>query len=217
MLGYIVLLIAFPADMSLWVTPAGGERLTLVQTLQSIFTGTPPADGITGATPLESFRHRGALTALEWQRNSGLYGHLFTLTNGNGWQQINLAFLVGGLMMLRWRLFTWHAPLSMLLALAIMALIFQDGGSSQGHGSVLFHLFSGGTMLGAFFILTEPVSGATTPRGRMVFGAGVGVLVFVIRAFGGYPDAVAFAVLLMNLAAPTIDHYTLQSRRHAAP
>jgi len=63
-------------------------------------------------------------------------------------------------------------------------------------------------MLGAFFIVTDPVSGATSNRGRLVFGIGVGVLVYVIRAWGGYPDAVAFAVLLMNLAAPTIDYYT---------
>ena len=63
-------------------------------------------------------------------------------------------------------------------------------------------------MFGAFFIVTDPVSSATSLRGRLIFGAGVGALVFVIRAFGNYPDAVAFAVLLMNLAAPFIDQYT---------
>ena len=63
-------------------------------------------------------------------------------------------------------------------------------------------------MLGAFFIATDPVSASTTPRGRLLFGAGVGVLTYVIRTWGGYPDGVAFAVLLMNMAAPTIDQYT---------
>jgi len=63
-------------------------------------------------------------------------------------------------------------------------------------------------MLGAFFIATDPVTAATTPKGRLIYGALIGVLVFVIRSLGGYPDGVAFAVLLMNLAAPTIDHYS---------
>ncbi|MFN5745850.1 MAG: RnfABCDGE type electron transport complex subunit D, partial [Methylococcaceae bacterium] len=72
----------------------------------------------------------------------------------------------------------------------------------------LFHLFSGGTMLGAFFIATDPVTAATTPGGRILFGSGIGLLVYIIRSWGGYPDGVAFAVLLFNLAAPTIDYYS---------
>jgi electron transport complex protein RnfD len=63
-------------------------------------------------------------------------------------------------------------------------------------------------MLCAFFIATDPVSAATTPRGRLYYGAGIGILVYVIRTWGGYPEGVAFAVLLMNMAAPTIDYYT---------
>jgi len=63
-------------------------------------------------------------------------------------------------------------------------------------------------MLGAFFIATDPVSAATTPRGRLYYGAGIGVIVYVIRTWGGYPDGIAFGVLLMNMAAPTIDYYT---------
>jgi electron transport complex protein RnfD len=75
-------------------------------------------------------------------------------------------------------------------------------------GSPLFHLFSGGTMIGAFFIATDPVSGSTTLKGRLVFGAGVGALTYIIRIWGGYPDGVAFAVLLMNMLVPLIDYYT---------
>jgi len=69
-------------------------------------------------------------------------------------------------------------------------------------------LLSGGTMLGAFFIATDPVSGSTTLKGRIVFGAGVGILTYVIRIWGGYPDGVAFAVILMNMLVPLIDYYT---------
>ena len=63
-------------------------------------------------------------------------------------------------------------------------------------------------MLGAFFIATDPVSGCTTPRGKLIFGGCVGLLAYIIRVFGGYPDGVAFAVLLMNLSAPLIDLLT---------
>jgi electron transport complex protein RnfD len=89
-----------------------------------------------------------------------------------------------------------------------MSLLFWHGSGSDSNGSPLFHLFTGATMLGAFFIVTDPVSGATSNLGRLIFGAGVGVLIYVIRTWGGYPDGVAFAVLLMNLAAPTIDYYS---------
>lgn len=82
----------------------------------------------------------------------------------------------------------------------------------------MLHLFSGATMLGAFFIITDPVSGATSNKGRLIFGAGVGLFTYVIRAWGNYPDAVAFAVLLMNFAAPTIDNYTVpRTYGHKAP
>ena len=72
-----------------------------------------------------------------------------------------------------------------------------------------FHVFSGAAMLGAFFIATDPVSAATTDRGRLIYGAGIGLLTYVIRTWGGYPDGVAFAVLLMNMAVPAIDRYTV--------
>ena len=73
----------------------------------------------------------------------------------------------------------------------------------------MLHLFSGGTMFGAFFIITDPVSSAVSNRGRIIFGAAIGVLIYIIRVWGNYPDAIAFAVLLMNFAAPFIDYYTL--------
>ena len=96
----------------------------------------------------------------------------------------------------------------MLTTLALMSALFYDGGSSNSGGSPLFHLLSGATMFGAFFIITDPVSSAVSNRGRLVFGALIGALVYLIRVFGNYPDAVAFAVLIMNLAAPFIDQYT---------
>ena len=138
-----------------------------------------------------------SLTIDELWRNPA-FGHF----GGIGSEVVNLAFLAGGLFLLHKRLFSWHAPVGMLGALMLMSLVFWNGSGSDSNGSPLFHLLSGATMLGAFFIVTDPVSSATSPRGRLIFGAGVGVLVYVIRAWGGYPDGVAFGVLLMNLAAP---------------
>lgn len=204
MLGYVVLLISFPVEMTTWAAPLAGQGAGPLEAAGSIFLGGGAPDGFTGATPLDAFRHRGGQTSAEWWLASGLAGHLAA----RGWEWVNAGYLLGGLLLIRRGLFTWHAPGAMLGALALLAVLFQDGGSSQGHGGVLLHLLSGATMLGAFFILTDPVSSATSTRGRLVFGAGAGILLFCIRAFGNYPDAVAFAVLLMNLAAPLIDHYT---------
>ena len=121
---------------------------------------------------------------------------------------VNLTFLAGGLFLLQQKVIRWQAPVGMLGALFAASLLCWNGSGSDSNGSPLLHLFSGATMLGAFFIVTEPVSGPDSARGRLYFGIGVGLLTYAIRTWGGYPDGLAFAVLLMNLAAPTIDYYT---------
>jgi electron transport complex protein RnfD len=164
-------------------------------------------DGYTGATPLDIVKQNTGLTI------QGLYLENTMFNSGRfagaGWEWINLAFLVGGIYLLYKKIFTWHAPLAMLAALTVLSAVFYDGGSSSSPGSPMFHLLSGATMFGAFFIVTDPVSSAVSTRGRLIYGAGIGALVYIIRAWGNYPDAVAFAVLLMNFAAPFIDYYTL--------
>jgi electron transport complex protein RnfD len=95
----------------------------------------------------------------------------------------------------------------MILAIALLSTIF-NGINSSHYASPLFHVVAGATLFGAFFIATDPVTGATTPLGKILYGAGIGILVYVIRTWGGYPDSVAFAVLLMNITAPLIDKYT---------
>jgi len=111
-------------------------------------------------------------------------------------------------MYLIWKkIIAWQLSVAFLTGLAGMSLLFSLF-AAETYASPLFHLFSGGTMLAAFFIVTDPVTAATTSRGYWIFGIGIGVLVWIIRTWGGYPDAIAFSVLLMNMAAPTIDHYT---------
>jgi electron transport complex protein RnfD len=206
MVGYVVLLISFPLEMTLW--PAAGNYPDLASTFSLFFTGSLPGagsiDAVTMATPLDTLRTRLGLGDTLTELRSGA---LFGLAGGAGWEWVNLCFLAGGLFMLKLRVIQWRIPASMLAGLALTALVFHLY-DPDTYASPLFHLFSGAAMLGAFFIATDPVSASTTPRGRLWFGFGIGILTWVIRTWGGYPDGVAFAVLLMNLAAPTIDFYT---------
>ena len=201
MLGYVVVLISFPLEMTRW---PGIAQVSPGEGLQLIFGLAPLADGWVQATVLDTLKLNHSLTLQELYDSHAAFG----LLGGAGSEWVNLAFLLGGLFLLYKKVISWHAPLGMLLVLLVMSLLFWNGSGSASHGSPLLHLLSGATMLGAFFIITDPVSGATSPRGRLVFGMGVGIILYVIRAWGGYPDAMAFAVLLMNLAAPTIDYYT---------
>lgn len=201
MVGYVVALVSFPQNMTAWPAP---HEVGLSGGIQQILGISSLPDGWSQATALDLLKTNKTLTVKElWQGNPA-----FGLLGGRGSESVNLAFLVGGLFLLHRRLISWHAPVAMLGALFTLSLLFWNGSGSDSKGSPLFHLFSGATMLGAFFIVTDPVSGATSNRGRLIFGAGVGILVYVIRAWGGYPDGLAFAVLLMNLCAPTIDYYT---------
>ena len=204
MVGYVVLLISFPVQMSSWAVPRElGAVPGIAEALQRVFL-PGSIDALTGATPLDLLRQNTGLLFDDLMKTRPeLSGWA-----GVGWFEVNLAFLAGGLWLLYRRVFTWHAPIAMLATLALCALMGFDGGSSQSGGSALFHLFSGASMFAAFFIITDPVSSAVSNRGRLIFGALIGLLVYLIRVLGNYPDAVAFAVLLLNFCAPFIDHYT---------
>ncbi|MBT4163707.1 MAG: electron transport complex subunit RsxD [Porticoccaceae bacterium] len=212
MVGYVVLLISFPIEMTTWVTPIsllpeGVQHPELWESLSIVFAGNTPIDGITGATPLDVFKHSSGLVVDQIYHDEALFNQASFA--GVGWEWVNVGFLIGGIILLKTRIFTWHAPLAMLGTLALMSILFWDSGSSASPGSPVMHLFSGASMMGAFFILTDPVSSAVSNRGRFIYGSLIGLLVYVIRAWGNYPDAVAFAVLLGNFAAPFIDNYTL--------
>ena len=210
MVGFVVLIISFPLQMTMWSQPAGvlGDNLTLADTVRLIFTGVlPPGsmlDGLTMATPLDAAKTQ---LGLDYTWSEILATPLAGRFGGYGWEWINFAFLIGGLWLWRQRAIHWQISVGLLGALFVVALLFHIA-DSDSFASPLFHLFSGATMLGAFFIATDPVSAATTPRGRLYYGAGIGILIYIIRTWGGYPEGVAFAVLLMNMAAPTIDYYT---------
>jgi len=220
MVGYVVLIISFPIEMTTWAAPRDilVDQQTLmgpIEALGRIWANTP-FDAYSGATPLDLFKHQDGLTIQQIWNEQPLFNH--ARWAGAGWEWVNLGFLAGGAFLLYKKIFTWHAPVAMLVSLTIMSALFYDNGSSNSGGSPLFHLLSGGTMLGAFFIVTDPVTSAASQLGRLIYGAMIGVVVYIIRAWGNYPDGVAFAVLLMNFAAPFIDFYTVpRSYGHQKP
>ncbi len=210
MAGFCLMIVAYPALMSQW--PAAGQ-LDFSTQLQLIFGGVREVDAITGATPLDALRTALRSAASPDSELHGLRaaqlmdGPAFGYLGGKGGEWVALGYLVGGLWLIQRRIITWHIPVAFCGALFASALVLW-GLRPEGFASPLFHLASGGAMLGAFFILTDPVSGATTARGKLLFAAGAGVLTWVIRSFGAYPDGVAFATLLMNILVPLIDMKT---------
>ncbi|MCO7222923.1 electron transport complex subunit RsxD [Pleionea sp. CnH1-48] len=225
MCGYVLLLISFPVAMTAWLPPAplAEQSASFTDSLSLFLTGRDldgyyldtyryNADGFTMATPLDQLKTGYSMGFM----NDELLSHpVFTDFAGVGWQWVNLAFLLGGIYLLARKIISWHIPVSMLIAMAVVSALMSLYDSGQTIGPIM-HCFSGATMLGAFFIATDPVSASTTTKGRLIFGAGIGIFVVVIRNYGGYPDAVAFAVLLMNMAAPLIDHFT-QPKVYGSP
>jgi electron transport complex protein RnfD len=213
MAGYAVLLVSFPLEMTRWPIPLDSSTHDwpdLARLSWHYFlAGSAPAggdwDAFTGATALDALRtglgQRYTMQEVFAQPAFGSMG-------AAGAQWVNLAALTGGLYLLARGIVRWQIPVAVLAGLALPAALMH-GLDPGAHAPATFHVLSGAAMLGAFFIATDPVSAATSDRGRLIFGAGIGIITWVIRTWGGYPDGVAFAVLLMNLAAPLIDRYTV--------
>lgn len=204
MVGFAVSIVSFPALMSQWPA-AGGD---FASQLGAILGTQPRLDGLTGATALDHLKTslrmaEGATPVSALLAETKVFGVLA----GRGWEWVAGGYLIGGTALVALRIITWHVPVAFLGTLLVVA-----GGLWAWQPTAFpppqFHLFGGASMLAAFFIATDPVSGATTPRGKLIFGAGAALLAIVIRIFGGYPDGVAFAILLMNLCAPLIDMKT---------
>lgn len=202
MVGYALLLVSFPTYMTLWSPP----QPLWPDALWGQITGSASLaqiDGLSGATPLDAFKHKGdGVSAGDFWAGQPLpEGTL------NAWRWVALAWLAGGVLLLAKRLISWHIPVAMLGSMMVMATLLHWLEPDR-FASPLLHLLTGATLFGAFFIATDPVSAATSQRGKLIYAAGIGVLVMLIRTWGGYPDAVAFAVLLMNLGVPLLDLYT---------
>ena len=208
MVGYAALIVSFPVYMTQWAAPVGValHGVSLAEAFDLVFAGQGAIspDAYTAATALDTWKIQArlgkpmadilALPAFGWG-------------GGRGQELVALMYLLGGLLLLGNRVITWHIPVAFLGGLALASGLLHLMNPAQ-HAGPVFHLLSGGAMLGAFFIATDPVTAASTPRGKLIYAGLAGFLTAVIRAFGGYPDGVAFAVLLANICVPFIDAYT---------
>jgi Na+-translocating ferredoxin:NAD+ oxidoreductase subunit D len=210
MVGYAVLIISFPVHMTHWLTPHAlvTTELSFGEQLNYIFNAVLPngmaLDAVTTATPLDTLKtqlHLGL--PVSTIRDMPIYGYLA----GKGSEMVVIGFAIGGLYLLYTRIISWHLPLTYLATLFAISGLFHLIDPAH-YVAPLFQLFSGAAMLGAFFILTDPVTSPTTAKGKLIFAFGAGVLTYLIRTFGGYPDGVAFATLLMNICVPLIDAWT---------
>ena len=211
MVARVALLISFPVQMTAWVAPlplgsAGAPGL--VDGLLITLNGVPAGFDAVASASLLGF------AKTELSRGVDLF-HSLAHTAAPSWYGSRAgslgetaAWLIagGGVAMIFLRTITWHTPVAMLAGIAVPALILH-GIDPARYLDAPTHLLSGGAMLGAFFIATDYVTSPNTPKGQLVFGAGCGLLTFVIRTWAGYPEGVAFAVLLMNSLTPVIDSY----------
>ena len=212
MVAYAVLIVSFPLTMTQWSTQNGlldtmgsdNSQLTIQTTANK---GTHNEwDGITSATPLD--RIRGLQREVhdlsdEKARNASAIPS--ELVMNSDWLWLNTSWLLGGLYLLFMRIISWRIPVAFIATLWCLYALYAPTTSLPTLPATLA-LFSGAIMLGAFFIATDPVSAATSNPGKLVYAAGIGVFCFTIREFSAYPEGVAFAVLLMNMCVPLIDH-----------
>ena len=202
MAGFVFVLVCFPVQMNTWPDL---QAQGIGAYLGSIFPmAGRELDMLSGATPLDDLKTRLEMMEMVSEiKTASIYGYF----GGAGWEWINVLFMLGGIYLLVRGVIKWHIPAAVLAGIFIVsaAFYFYD---ADTYASPLFHLFSGGTMLCAFFIATDPVTASTTVRGRLVYGAMIGILICLMRQWGAFPDGVAFAVLLANIFVPLIDLLT---------
>ncbi|WP_310452188.1 RnfABCDGE type electron transport complex subunit D [Sulfuritalea sp.] len=211
MVARVALLISFPLQMTAWVAPLplfGPGAPGLIDGLRITLNGVPAgydaiaSASLLGFTKTELSRGIDLLHSLAQAPAPGWVGsHPGSLGETAAW-----LIAAGGVAMMALRIISWHIPLAMLAGIAVPAAILHavDPARYLDAGT---HLLSGGAMLGAFFIATDYVTSPNTKAGQLIFGAGCGLLTWVIRTWAGYPEGVAFAVLLMNSLTPIIDSY----------
>jgi electron transport complex protein RnfD len=192
LMARVFLLIAFPLHMTRWPLP------------HPLFSGI---DAKTGATPLGELQvarlmGKGIGKAAELNLWDAFIGNI----GGSIGEVSALALLIGGAYLLYKQYITWHIPVSMIGTVMAFSGIFRMIDPAK-YANPLFHLLTGGLILGAFFMATDMVTCPVTLKGQLVFGFGCGLLTIIIRMWGGYPEGVSFAILLMNIATPMIDRY----------
>ncbi len=211
MVGFAVVLISFPQSMSIWLAPhaISPYALSFIENFNTIFFQQFPAeiafDTLTQATPLDSIK-----TGISqgYSQSEIASQPLFGDFGGLGWEWIANYYFIGGIFLIYKRVITWRVPAAVILTTLAFSFPFNMYDADHFIGP-LQHVFSGGLMLGAFFIATDPTSGCSSHKGQLIFGAGVAIMTVLVREFGNFPDGVAFGILIMNMAAPLIDRLTI--------
>ncbi len=200
LVGRVFLLISFPVKMTSWPVPTGFN--------------TGYADAVTGATPLgilsEGVKNGETVSALMEKIPSHLqmfYGHM----GGSMGEVAAGALILGGIYMIWKKIITWHIPVTVLLTVAVFTGILWKADPSK-FADPVFHLLTGGVMLGAIFMATDYVTSPMTPKGMIIYGIGIGVITVLIRTWGAYPEGVSFAILIMNAFVPLLNLYIKPAR-----
>jgi electron transport complex protein RnfD len=211
MVARVALLISFPLEMTTWAHPAplfSANAVDFMQGLHITFGAWMP-DGYSGATTLGHIRTETGmghpLSSLA-EHLPGAANMAWGMIGGSMGETSALLLLGGGLFLLWKRIISWHIPVSLIGTLLVLAGIMHAVNPERFPGMEV-HLLAGATLLGAFFIATDLVTSPVSSTGQLIFGAGCGLLVYVIRTWAGYPEGMAFAVMLMNALTPLIDHY----------
>jgi H+/Na+-translocating ferredoxin:NAD+ oxidoreductase subunit D len=196
----VFLLIAFPKPMTTWAMPKGIENITSFMGLKT----AKVADAITGATPLAAIKEHAVKTMPHVDVNN-----LFTGLNtpGSIGEISALALLIGAGYLFYKKIITWEIPVSICLTVFLFALITNVANPVK-YANPFFHLFAGGLIIGAFFMATDYVTAPMYTKGKLIYGVGIGLITMLIRLWGGYPEGISFAILLMNSITPLMDRWT---------
>ena len=197
LVGRVFLLISFPVQMTSWPVNRQAE-------VDSVTSATPLGiikEGLTSGTPVSQIAQDLPATSDMLLGNIG--GSLGEISA--------LLLILGGLYMLYKKVITWHIPVSVIASVGIIAAIFW-GADPQSYVNPVYHLLTGGLMLGAIYMATDMVSSPMTPKGQIIYGVGIGVITISIRLFGAYPEGISFAILIMNAFTPLINTYVKPKR-----
>ena len=198
LVGRVFLLISFPAQMTSWPVPKGFS--------------TGYLDAETGATPLGLLQEKGEATVSQVMESAPSYSDLFYgQMGGSLGEMAAFALIIGLIILLYMRVITWHIPVSIILTTGVFTGILWLADPTQ-YADPLFHILTGGLLLGAIFMATDYVSSPMLPKAMWIYGAGIGVLTVIIRVFGSYPEGVSFAILIMNAFVPILNRYMKPKR-----
>jgi len=207
----VALLVGFAGPMTAWVTPcqgffSDGQKEEPALVVQAGAVQSCP-DFTTGATPLSLAKMAKTPEEIRSLQTPELLEQcFFGQTRGSLGETSALAILIGGIALILLRIISWHIPAAMLGTTLIFTWIVSKAEPGLTPGPI-FHLCSGGMMLAAFFMATDMVTSPTTRRGKLIFGSAIGLIACVIRIWGGYPEGVSFAILIMNALVPLIDRF----------